>query len=41
MKKIMIVGAVVLVVIATLAVGGFAYAQSQNPDRPDVPFGQG
>jgi len=40
MKKIMIVGAVVLVVIATLAIGGFAYAQSQNPDRPDVPFGQ-
>lgn len=40
MKKIMIVGAVVLVVVATLAVGGFAYAQSQNPARPDVPFGQ-
>lgn len=41
MKKIMVVGAVVLVVIATLAIGGFAYAQSQNPVRPDVPFGQG
>ena len=41
MKKIMIFGAVVLVIIATLAIGGFAYAQSQNPARPEVPFGQG
>jgi uncharacterized membrane protein len=41
MKKIMIVGAVILVVAAALAIGGFAYAQTQTPPSPDVPFGRG
>jgi cytidylate kinase len=41
MKKIMIVGAVILVAVVTLAIGGFAYAQTQTPPVPEVPFGQG
>ena len=41
MKKVLIVGAIFVVAVAALAIGGFAYAQSQNPPRPEVPYGPG
>ncbi len=39
MKKILLVGAIVLVALAALGVAGFAYAQSQTPPTPEFPFG--
>ena len=39
MKKILIISALVVVVLATLGIAGFAYAQSGDPDP--YPFGPG
>ena len=41
MKKILIIGSIIAVAVAALAIGGFAYAQSQTPPSPDVPYGRG
>lgn len=40
MKKILILSAVVIAVLATLAVAGYAYAQTQPPATP-FPYGPG
>jgi hypothetical protein len=40
MKKLMIIGAVVVVALIALGAAGFALAQSATP-RPDYPYGQG
>ncbi len=41
MKKALIVGAVLIVVLLVLGISGYAYAQSQNPSNPVAPFGRG
>lgn len=41
MKKLIVIGALVLVAALTLSVAGFAYAQTRNPDVPDDRYGPG
>jgi hypothetical protein len=40
MKKLVLIGSIVIVAIIALAAAGFAYAQEPQPTEP-VPFGQG
>ena len=40
MKKLVLIGSVVIVAVFALAVAGFAYAQSPQPTKP-APFGPG
>jgi hypothetical protein len=40
MKKLVLIGSLVIVAVVALAVAGFAYAQEPQPTQP-VPFGQG
>ena len=40
MKKLVLIGSIVIVTIIALAAAGFAYAQEPQPTEP-VPFGQG
>lgn len=41
MKKWILIGSVVVIAVAALAFSGFAYAQSQTPNTPTVPYGPG
>ena len=41
MKKWILIGGVVVIAVAALAFSGYAYAQSQTPNTPAVPFGPG
>ena len=41
MKKLLVISAIVVLAVLVLGVAGFAYAQSQNPPRPDYPYGRG
>jgi hypothetical protein len=41
MKKIFLIGSMIVVAIAALAVAGFAFAQTPNPPTPDNPYGSG
>ena len=41
MKKLILISGILVIAVAALAFAGFAYAQSQNPDAPAVPYGPG
>lgn len=41
MKKTLVVVSVLVVLLVTLGIAGFAYAQTQTPPAPGAPYGQG
>jgi len=41
MKKLIVIGAFVMVAVLALGAAGFAYAQTLTPDNPETPYGPG
>ncbi len=41
MKKTLVVVSILVVLLVTLGIAGFAYAQTQNPPTPGAPYRQG